>query len=93
MINSEIYKDKLYRERFEINRQPHLENIKILSKENLIINDLIKELEKAINIIESEYPECQWPDYGLPKMVEIIEKAKKFNNSKLQGVNKNDTNN
>jgi len=93
MIRSEIYKDKLYRERFEINSQPHLQNITILSKENMIIDDLIKELEKAVSIIESEYPECQWEDYGVPKMIATIEKAKKFNNSKQQGVKKNDPDN
>lgn len=38
--------------------------------------DLLKCLERAIDIIQNEYPTDQWDDYGMTEMVNAVSKAK-----------------
>ena len=38
--------------------------------------ELLKWLERAMDIIQNEYPEEQWNDYGMAEMTNVVRKAK-----------------
>ena len=38
--------------------------------------ELLAQLEKAVDIIQGEWPQEQWPEQGVPAMLAAIKKAK-----------------